>query len=75
MDGIELLGGLDVVENDSRCDGGGWMALQAEALEGADAELALDQRDGVVAGEDPVVDSGFGGGAVAGSIEFMGNLG
>ena len=46
--GFGLLRGADVVDDGSGGDGGGGMTGEAEAFEGAAAELALEERDGEV---------------------------
>ena len=53
-----LLRGADVVDDGAGGDGCGGMTGEAEAFEGAAAELALEERDGEVGGEGPVVDGG-----------------
>jgi len=45
----------DVVEDGSGGAGGGVVVGKAEAFEREHAKVILDQRDGVVGGEDPVV--------------------
>ena len=56
--GFVLLRGADVVDDGSCGDGGGGMTGEAEALEGAAAELALEERDGEIRREGKVVDRG-----------------
>jgi len=75
VESVELLGGLDVVKDDAGGDGRGGMAGEAEVFEGMDAELALDERDGVVAGPDPVVDGGSCNDAVACTVQICSQVG
>ena len=74
MQCVQFLGGLDVVQNDSRGDGGARMTCETEAFERLDAKLAFDQRNGVVAGPDPVVDSGSCSYSVAASVDLGGEV-
>src|SRR6266581_1081721 len=60
MQGFVLLRGADVVEDGSGCDGCGIVADQAIAFEGANSELALDERHGEVAGPNPIFNAGAG---------------
>ncbi len=64
VEGVVFLRGADVVEHDAGGDGGGFVADQTEALEGTDMKLALDERNGKVAGPHPVFDAGAGGNAL-----------
>ena len=75
VEGVVFLGGADVVEHGSGGDGGGLVADEAEALEGADMKLALDEGDGEVAGPDPVFDAGAGGNALEGGGDCGGGRG
>ena len=55
-----LLRGADVMDDGAGGDGCRGMTGEAEAFEGAAAELALEERDGEVRRESPVVDGGAG---------------
>ena len=65
-----FLRGADVMKDGSGGDGGTLMANQAEAFERFDFELALDEGDGEVVGEDPVLNAGAGGDAFKRSGNF-----
>src|ERR1700759_3707172 len=55
MSQISALSGADVMNERARCDGGRGVVRQTEAVERAHSELALEQRNGVIRGEDPGV--------------------
>jgi hypothetical protein len=57
---LVLLRGAHIVEERAGGDGGGGMIVEAEALQSAHIQLALDERNGKVAGPDPVLDARAG---------------
>ena len=70
VEGFVFLGGANVVEDGSGGDGGSVVADEAVAFERADAQLALNEGDGEVAGPDPVFNAGAGGDLIEGGGEF-----
>ena len=69
--GVEFLCGAQVVEDGADGDGGGGVIGEAEAVEGVNVELALDEGAGEIVGTDPIVEAGAGGDA----LELGGDLG
>ncbi len=61
-----LLGLAEIVDEAAGGDGGGVVAGEAEAVEGEEAEVLAEEREGVLGGEDPVFDGGFGADGVEG---------
>jgi len=57
MQRVDLLRGLNVVQHNPRCDGGAWMSGEPESLERLDSEFAFNQRHGVVACPNPIIDA------------------
>ncbi len=57
---ITRLRGADVVQRCAGGDGGGGMAGEAEAVEGARMQLPLKERQGVVGAEGPGVETRLG---------------
>src|SRR5208337_3540950 len=56
------LRGANVVENSPGCGGSGDAARQSKSFERQNTEMILQQRDGVVGCEDPVVERSLGAG-------------
>ncbi len=54
------LGGADVIKNGAGGGRGCRLAGEAEAFERQHSKMVFQQRDGVVGGEDPIVQRGFG---------------
>ena len=63
------LGGADVVQHGASRGGCGGSAGESKAFERKDAEMILDERDGVVGGEDPVVERSLRPLGVSGSSD------
>jgi len=64
MEGFVFLRSTNVVKNRAGSDDRGIVTDEAEAFERVDTELTLDEREGEVAGPDPIVNAGAGGNAV-----------
>ncbi len=60
VQGFVLLRCAHVMQDGTGGDGGGEVSVEAEAFQGPDVELALDQGHGEVTGPNPVLNAGAG---------------